>query len=128
MLEPNRRSVQKISPQGNLPGFRFDLAWRAVQPIPNHRMTKRRKMHADLVGAPGIDLHFQQTELAIRRFDSLLHRVMRNRLSPGRSSRGHADAPHSIAADARVNGAAILLRPTMDQCDVGFLDLAPGEL
>lgn len=53
---------------------------------------------------------------------------MRDRLASARTPRGHANTPDLIPANARANGSTILLRPSVDECDVGLLYVAAREL
>src|SRR6476646_1908753 len=61
------RRVQKVSLHRQRSAPSLHLRWCAIHRIPDHRMSDRRQMHANLVRSPRIDLHLEQRELAKRR-------------------------------------------------------------
>src|SRR5580704_1816276 len=85
-------------------------------------------MDANLVRPASIDLNFQQAELAVRRVQLALHRVMADGLAPARPPRGHARAPHLVTADAARDGSALALQPALHQRQISLLDLPRNEL
>src|SRR5271165_2016371 len=85
-------------------------------------------MHADLVSASGLDLEFNQRELAVWRIYFSLHGVMGDRLAAAGTARRHSRAPLRMAADGTLNGPAILFWPAVNQGNVGFVHLASAEL
>ena len=104
------------------------LARGTVERVPYHRMAQRGQMDPDLVGAAGVDPNFQQGEFSVRRIQPSLHRVMGNGLASTGPLRGHASAPHAVAADAAADGASVLFQPAMHQGDVFLFYLAADEL
>src|ERR1700683_4909246 len=85
-------------------------------------------MHANLVGASGFDLEFDERKLAVRRIDLFLYRVMRNRLAATVTFCRHARAALRVPADSALYRPVILLRPAVDQRHVSLVHLAPAEL
>ena len=101
-----------------------DLGGRAVQPVPRHRMTDARQVHADLVRPAGPDPHFEKRESP----EALQDPVFGQGRSSAPEPRGHADAPHRIARDRFLQLPAFLLHDAVNQRQVDLLDLALGEL
>src|SRR5450759_4868641 len=91
-------------------------------------MANRRHVHADLVSAAGLDTDIHQRELAKWRGYALANFIMSNRRATSAAAGGHANAPHHIAADLGIDGAAVFSRPAMHQRHVTLLHLAPREL
>src|SRR5450755_3739582 len=122
------RCVKKISRKrersasvGGTTATGSQLLWRAIESIAYYRMAQGRHVYADLVCPAGIDLYFNQRELAEGGFKAADDGVVGDSLAPATSARGHADAADRIAADAGGDGRAILFRPTMDQGNVSLL-------
>src|SRR4051794_7539836 len=91
-------------------------------------MPDRRHMHAYLVGAAGLDLHFDECELSVRRGETLQHLVMRNGITSAVAFRGHARALRLVTRDRCIYGSRVSLGPAVHKCDVAFIDLASGKL
>src|SRR5438309_1789284 len=98
MLQLQRCGVQKIpgKRKGSLPTAK--LAMGTIQHIPDNRMSKRGQMHANLMGASGVDLYVQQAKFPERRIDLLLHLIMADGFPSTRPPRGHTGAAHPVAA------------------------------
>src|SRR4030095_15468684 len=103
----------------------FDLACRAIQSSAHSGMAERGQVYPDLVSAPGVDLEFQQRELAVGRVDSAADLVVRDCLAPAEAAGGHAGAAHGVAADSRVNGSPFGFQRAMHKGNIGFLNLSP---
>ncbi len=108
--------------------LRSQLARSAVERVAHHRMPKRRHVHANLMRASSLDLELDQRKLAVRRIDFSLHYVMRYRVAATVAPRRHARAALGVAADGALNRAAILLRPAVDERDIGLMHLSRAEL
>src|SRR5216684_1440325 len=80
-------------------------------------------MYSNLVRPSGVDLHLQPAEFSVRRIQLSLHRVMADRFPSPRPPRGHAGAPHPVAADSAANSSVIALQPAVHQREIFFLDL-----
>src|SRR5271157_836470 len=101
---------------------------RPIQLVPDHGMSQRRHVHANLVSSAGINFHFEQRELAVRRIQPAHDAVVRNGLAPAGGPRGHAGAPNAVAADAGRDRPLLFLHPAMHQRRVRLLDFPPGKL
>src|SRR5207248_3643477 len=91
-------------------------------------MAKRSQVHADLMGPSGINIEFQQAELAVRCRQTFAHPVVSYRRAAAATPRCHAGTAHLVATDAGIYGAAVLLHPTVDQGDVLLLYLTARKL
>src|SRR5437588_4909248 len=85
-------------------------------------------MHADLVGASGLDSNFQQRKFPVGRRNPLHHRVMRDRLTSSDAASRHAMATAAVASNRSVNGPLVALGPAMYQRDIFFLQRARRKL
>src|ERR1700721_1011055 len=85
-------------------------------------------MDPNPVRAPNFNLEFNQRELAVRRVDLPLYRIMGNRLASSIAFRSHACAALRMAADGAVNCASIQLRPAVHQRQISLMHLATAEL
>src|SRR5579872_6669645 len=85
-------------------------------------------MHANLMGAPGIDLDFDQRELAVGRIDSAKYLVVRDSFTSTGVTRCHADTANAVAANACRDRARLLFYPTVNQGNVLLLYFALGKL
>ena len=125
--------MQKVSPQRNWEITAFTcsarhFSRRSIQRIARHRMPQRGQMHPYLVRAPGVNLHLQQTKLAVARIQTTPHMIVRDGLTATRIPRAHARPPHPIAADAARNPPRIRLQPAMHQRHILLLHLALRKL
>ena len=114
MREFDGRGVKKVAVEaqfGQRAWFRLGLfprcayaqdTRRTVERIADNRMSNRAHVHSDLVGASGFDVHIQQRELTVWRFDALFHLKVRY----GRAAAAAAGR-RAAAADGR---CAILIR------------------
>src|SRR5438876_11055944 len=91
-------------------------------------MSERSQVHANLVRPSGIDLYFEQAELAVGRIQLPLHGVMADGFPPAGSSRGHTSTADLVAADVAVDGAALAFQPSLHQRQIPFLHLSPDKL
>ncbi len=101
---------------------------RPVERVAHHRMANRRHVYADLMSAAGLDADVHQRELAERRRYALANFIMRDGCAASAAAGCHANAPHHIAADLGIDGAAVFRWPAMHQRHVALLHLPPGEL
>jgi hypothetical protein len=99
----------------------------AVERVADDRVAERLHVHANLVGAAGLNAHLEQSEPAVGAFDSLEHLPVRDRGAAAGAARGHAGAADDIAADGQVDGAFILRWPAVDQREVAFAQAALAE-
>src|ERR1035437_606980 len=121
--------MQKVPAQRNtlfIP--QTETSWRAVKRVPHNRMPQRSQMHANLMGPPGADPQFQQRELSGSRAQPLLYSVVGNRLPTAFPTRGHANPPHPVAANAAADRSPVLLHPAVHQDKGSFLDFPPGHM
>src|SRR5579862_2101340 len=88
------------------------LAWCTVEHIAHDRVPQRRHVDADLMGAAGIDLHFDQGELSKRRVEPTDDVVVRDGFAAVYAASAHAYAAYWVTADGRVDGAPISLGPS----------------
>jgi hypothetical protein len=104
------------------------LLWRPVQTIADNRMAQRRKMHADLMGAAGMQIDFDQRKT----FGTREHAPIGPRVaSTGERSlapRGHPRTPARIARNGQFDSPGIAFEPPVHQRDVAFLDFSGAEL
>src|ERR1700741_1839225 len=91
-------------------------------------MAERRHVHSNLMCTAGFYLQLEQCELAIGEIDFFCDYIMRDRVTTACSPRCHARPPLHITADCTLDGALILLRPTMHQRHICFVYFAPAEL
>jgi hypothetical protein len=105
-----------------------ELSRSSVKGISHNRMTDRRHVNANLMGTSGFNADTHKGEFAETRCKPPNHLVVRDG-RPGIFVRlhGHARSPHGIAAYAGGDGAFVASDGALDECDVGFLDLAAGE-
>src|ERR1039457_6553352 len=75
----------------------------------------------------GINLHFDQRELAKRSIQAPDHVVVRDRVAPSGSPRRHPYAAPPVAADAGRDGSAIFLQPPVHQRNVIFFTSRPAN-
>src|SRR5579863_9364902 len=80
------------------------------------------------MSAAGIDLDFEQGELAEGRVQAAKDRVVRDGVAAAGATRGHAGAAYAVAADAGGNCSAIFLQRSVHESNVSFLDFAAGKL
>ena len=104
------------------------LLWRAVESVADYRMAERSHVDTNLMRAAGIDFHFDQRELAKGSVQATDDAVVRDGFAASRAARGHPDAADRVAADRRVDGSAIFLRPAVHQRDISLLHFALGKL
>src|SRR5580658_10471605 len=108
--------------------LRTQFTGRAVERVAHHGMAERRDMNANLVGAPGFDLHFEKSELAIGRVNLLLYQVMRNCITAAESASRHARPFLRMAADRALYHSAPMLWPTVHEGNIGLMHGALAEL
>src|SRR6185437_9556151 len=78
-------------------------------------------MYANLVSASGLDLNFEQRELAEGRVDSLLNFIVGYCFTSAGPARSHTRAAECVAADGSRYGTAIGFGPAVNQRDVSLL-------
>jgi len=100
-----RCGVQEIALQGEV----ADLFWRAIENIANNGMSDRGQVHADLVGASGLDLEFEQRKFAVIGVQLTSNRVVGDSASATAAAGGHASAAEKVTADGRGDCAVLLL-------------------
>ena len=71
---------------------------------------------------------FEQGELTVVGLQAALNQVMRDGFAAAAAASGHAGAADGVSADGGRDCALVVFGPAMDECDVGFLDLASCEL
>ncbi len=117
--EPRKRGV-------HLPAFRIAEEFpgrAAVTGVADHRVPPRREVHANLVGAPGDEVDFEQ-----RRAGEHLGRAVDRRglARVGRAHR-HLGWVATAAADRIVDPSGRRFRAPPHEGEVGLVDLAPRE-
>src|SRR5579872_2426495 len=85
-------------------------------------------MHPDLMGAPGIDLDFDQRELAVGGIDPAKYMVVRKRVPSAGMARCHADAANTVTTNGGGDRARVFLHPAVNQGNVFLLYFALGKL
>ena len=80
-------------------------------------------MHADLVRAAGFDLDIEQSEF----LETLPYLPQAESLAAVGGDR-HLGAVPAVAGDRAVDRAGVVTRAAVDECNVGFEDLAVAEL
>ena len=125
MRKHDARRMQKISRQRlERPAPGMWRLRRAIKRIAHHGVSQCRKMDADLVRAPGVQVHFhQRVTLQPRQ-----HAPVRARGAAVAPPRSHARAMVQIARDRQADGPRVLLQPAMHQRQVSFLYLPCREL
>ncbi len=96
----------------------------AVERIADDRMADRLQVHADLVGATGLQAHAQQR----RRRQRLRDLEVRDRLARGVGVGRVARAVPAVAADRCVDGAGAGRRAALDERQVLALDAPLAQL
>ena len=103
------------------------LRGRAVKRVADHRMSKGRKMNADLVCAAGVKLHFEERGGIDTGQDVPVGAGFASVTEDDAAVSSHAGAALGVASDGQVDGAATFLHLAVHEGDVGFLDLALAE-
>ena len=115
------RRVQEISAERRkLSDANSFLPWRAVKSVANNRGAESRKMNANLMGAAGVEIRFDQREA----IEMQSHFPIGARLAAFAPSRGHARSTVEIACDGQVHGAFFAFQFPVQQSHIRFLDKA----
>src|SRR5580704_15835942 len=99
----------------------------SVEEVAYDGVAEGLKMHADLVGAAGFDLDFDEGEEAERSGEAFEYVDVRHRRSTVSPAGGHADAADQVARDGEVDRRVVLGEVAVGECDVGLVHLAGGE-
>jgi len=104
----------------------FELRGGAVERVANHRMMERGKVDADLVGAAGVELDFEERCWA----DAVEHTPVCAGCAGAiddAAARGHADATIGVACDSELDAAFRFVDDAFDQREVGLFHQAIAE-
>ena len=91
-------------------------------------MSQGRHVHANLVGASGVDIERDQGKLAPGRIELPGNAVIGDRFAAFGAAGGHAGAADGVAADDVLDRPFRFLQPAVNESDVLLLDLPGGEL
>jgi hypothetical protein len=96
-----RAACRKFLPSGGRSGADSFLAWRAVKSVTDNWGAESRKMNANLMGAAGVEIRFDQREA----IETQAGFPIGARLAAFTPSRRHARSAVEIAGDGQVHGA-----------------------
>src|ERR1700735_819837 len=117
MRESNARRMKKISAEfGELRAVDGLDARSSVERIADHRKSERRKMHAKLVRAAGVQSGFDERECAEEKFCG----PVGARGAAITAARSHARAAAQIARHWELDASRLLAHLSMQQRDVCF--------
>src|SRR5690242_7595498 len=98
MNELQRSGMQEVPRQGSRARARPQFARCTVESVADDGMTDGGEMNANLMSASGIDLQFEQTELAEGGIKFLADGVVGDGFAPSAAPGGHAGSAHNVAA------------------------------
>jgi len=120
--------VEEIAVQRDQRDFSdAELRGCTVERVTNHGVEKSGEMHADLVRAAGVELHFEERSGVDAGEDAPVGAGFASVAENDAAAGGHAGATIGIAGDGEVNGAAIFFQEALHESDVRFLDFASAE-
>jgi hypothetical protein len=115
----NPRRVQEISAERRkLSDANSFLARRAIESVTDNGGAESRKMNANLMGAAGVEIRFDQREA----IEVKARFPIGARFAAFASSRRHACSTVKIACDRQIHGAFFALQFPVQQRHIGFLD------
>lgn len=125
-------SVKKIAAQRRqISGADAQVSGGAVQRITNDGMFKGREMHANLMGAAGVQSNFHERSGVHAQERAPISESFAGigelRAMPGLLLNGHAHAAQGIATNGQCNAAGVFFQRTLHQGDVSFIDGALAE-
>jgi hypothetical protein len=99
----------------------------AVEGVANDGMAEGLRVDADLMGAAGFDLDFDEREGAVRAGDALENVNVGDGGAAVGAACGHAGAADEVASDGKGDGGVVLFDVAVDEGQVGLRNLALGE-
>src|SRR4051812_40849935 len=97
---------------------------RSVQAIARYGMADTRQVDPDLMRPASADPHLQERKPGV----TFPYPVLGESLATVLQARGHADAPHRVPRDFRLDGPVLLFNGSLHEGQIGLLDRPPGEL
>ena len=94
--------------------FRFEFACCAVEGVSDDRVTDRREVDSDLVGASGVDADFEEREFSVSGVELFFDFVMGDGGAASSAAGGHAGASVFVAGDAGCDCSLRLFHPAVN--------------
>ncbi len=104
-----------------------ELRGGAVERVADDGMMQRGEVHADLVGAAGVQLDFEERGRIDAGEGAPVRAGFAGFAEDEAAAGGHAGAPVGVASDGEVDGAVVLFQEAFHQGEVDFFDLALAE-